>query len=177
MFEDTRQSARQAFGANDAHFVGADLTVDMDVFNYSRRSSSPMSPGVCAVYCRRSADSAHHAGASPVRLSDFRWLERPPRSGFAASAKALTMFFLEMPTAGYGLVQRQRFLHLCAERPIRAHLHVRRQNEGQLYRNHQNFIKDLMPDAAFSSGIHLVSSCGQIAKGEARHLLRAFRLL
>jgi iron complex outermembrane recepter protein len=90
---------------------------------------------------------------TPARLRfglDFRYkgLSLRPEAVFAARKSIDDVFTLETPTAGYGLFNiNGSYTYAPSDRYAHIFTFGGQNLTDKLYRNHQNFIKDLLPEA------------------------------
>lgn len=133
---------------DDARFVGADLTVDVDINRYV---GAFVNADVVSARLRGGSDLPLPR-ITPARLRaglDFRYkgLSVRPEGVFASRKSETDVYPLETPTAGYGLfnvnasytIGREHYAHIFT-------LSAANLND-RLYRNHLSFIKDLAPEA------------------------------
>ena len=125
------------------------MTVDVDINNYL---GAFFIGDVVSARLRDEFDTPLPR-ITPARVRagiDFRYkgLSVRPEAVFAARKKAEDVFRLETPTAGYGLFNLNAS-YTYAPNDRYAHIFTfGGQNLGdKLYRNHVNFIKDLLPEA------------------------------
>jgi iron complex outermembrane receptor protein len=80
---------------------------------------------------------------------DFRWkgLSIRPEAVFVARKSPEDVFTLETPTAGYGLFNLNASYTISNERYAHIFTFGGQNLNDKLYRNHVNFIKDLLPEA------------------------------
>lgn len=139
-----------AFLQDDARFRGFDLTADFDITN---NIGAFINADI--VSARLKDIDVALPRITPARLRvglDLRYkgLSLRPEGVFAYRKDADNVFPLETPTAGYGLFNfngsyvygKQNYAHIIT---------FGLNNAGdKLYRNHQNFIKDILPEAGRS---------------------------
>ena len=139
-----------AFRQNDSRFRGFDLTADFDL---TENIGAFVNADI--VSARLKDIDIALPRITPARLRvglDFRYkgLSFRPEGVFAYRKDADNVFPLETPTAGYGLFNfngsyvygTQNYAHIFT---------FGLNNAGdKLYRNHQNFIKDILPEAGRS---------------------------
>ncbi len=137
-----------AFLQDKARFMGADVTVDVDITD----NLGAFVIGDIVSARLRDAAETPLPRITPARLRaglDFRYkgLSLRPEAVFVSRKSANDVFALETPTAGYGLFNVNASYTFARERY--AHIFTfSGQNLGdKLYRNHVNFIKDLLPEA------------------------------
>ena len=136
-----------AYQQNDSRFLGADVTVDVDVNKYLGAFF------VADAVSARLRDNFNTPlpRITPARLRlglDFRYkgLSLRPEAVFAARKKDSDVFALETPTAGYGLFNVNGSYTYSNERYAHIFTFGGQNLTDKLYRNHVNFIKDLLPE-------------------------------
>jgi iron complex outermembrane recepter protein len=137
-----------AYLQNDARFVGADVTVDFDINRYV--GAFVMGDIVSAEL--RDAANTPLPRITPARLRvgmDFRYkgLSLRPEGVFVRRKSADSVFPLETPTAGYSLFNLNGSYTYATDRYAHIFTFGGQNLNDKLYRNHQNFIKDLLPEA------------------------------
>ena len=131
---------------NDSRFKGFDLTADFDITNY-------LGAFVIAdiVSARLKDIDIAVPRITPARLRvglDFRYkgLSVRPEGFFASKKDAADTFTLETPTAGYGLFNINASYVYAKEKYAHIFTFGGSNLTDRLYRNHQNFIKDILPE-------------------------------
>jgi iron complex outermembrane receptor protein len=137
-----------AYLQDKARFVGADVTVDVDITNYL---GAFFIGDVVSARLRDSAETPLPRIA-PARARfglDFRYkgLSVRPEAVFTARKSANDVFALETPTAGYGLFNLNASYIYSTERYAHIFTFGGHNLSDKLYRNHVSFIKDLLPEA------------------------------
>ena len=137
-----------AYLQNDSRFIGADVTVDVDINNYL---GAFFIGDVVSARLRDEFDTPLPR-ITPARLRtgiDFRYkgLSVRPEAVFAARKKDGDVFALETPTAGYGLFNLNASYTFAREHYAHIFTFGGQNLNDKLYRNHVNFIKDLLPEA------------------------------
>ncbi|MEJ7849334.1 MAG: TonB-dependent receptor [Pyrinomonadaceae bacterium] len=135
-----------AYTQDNARFVGADLTVDVDINKYV---GAFFNGDVVKAELRDGGLPLPRITPARARLGlDFRYkgLSVRPEAIFVSDKKADDIFSLETPTAGYGLFNVNGSYTITNDHT--AHIFsVSSSNLGdRLYRNHLSFIKDLAPE-------------------------------
>lgn len=135
-----------AFTQDNARFVGADLTVDVDINKYF---GAFFNGDIVKAELRDSGLPLPRITPAKARLGlDFRYkgLSVRPEAVFVADKKTDDIFSLETPTAGYGLFNVNGSYTISNDHT--AHIFsVSSSNLGdRLYRNHLSFIKNLAPE-------------------------------
>jgi iron complex outermembrane receptor protein len=136
-----------AYVQNDARFLGADFTLDYELNKY-------FAPFFIAdvVSARLQQSNTPLPRITPARVRmgldiRFKGLSVRPEGVFAFNKSAVDVFPLETPTRGYGFFNANAS-YTYAHGKIAHIFTVSAQNlNDKLYRNHSNFIKDLMPEA------------------------------
>ncbi|MBA3600101.1 MAG: TonB-dependent receptor [Acidobacteria bacterium] len=136
-----------AYLQNDSRFVGADVTVDVDINNYL---GAFFIGDVVSARLRDSFDTPLPR-ITPARARfgvDFRYkgLSVRPEAVFVSRKSANDVFALETPTAGYGLFNVNASYTYATERYAHIFTFGGQNLNDKLYRNHVNFIKDLLPE-------------------------------
>ncbi len=138
-----------AYLQNNSRFIGADVTVDVDINNYL---GAFFIGDVVSARLRDEFDTPLPR-ITPARVRagiDFRYkgLSVRPEAVFAARKKADDVFRLETPTAGYGLFNlNASYTYAPNDRYAHIFTFGGQNLSDKLYRNHVNFIKDLLPEA------------------------------
>lgn len=137
-----------AYLQDKARFVGADITVDADINSYL---GAFFIGDVVSARLRDSLDTPLPR-ITPARIRvglDFRYkgLSVRPEGIFVSSKDADDVFTLETPTAGYGLFNVNASYTYATERYAHIFTFGGQNLNDKLYRNHVNFIKDLLPEA------------------------------
>ncbi|MDQ3321829.1 MAG: TonB-dependent receptor [Acidobacteriota bacterium] len=137
-----------AYLQDKARFVGADVTVDVDINNYL---GAFFIGDVVSARLRDSIDTPLPR-ITPARARvgiDFRYkgLSVRPEAVFVSRKSANNVFALETPTAGYGLLNVNASYTYATERYAHIFTFGGQNLNDKLYRNHLNFIKDLLPEA------------------------------
>jgi len=137
-----------AYLQNDSRFVGADVTVDADITKYLGAYF------IGDVVSARLRDSANTPlpRITPARARfgvDFRYkgLSVRPEAVFVSRKSTNDVFRLETPTAGYGLFNLNASYIFSTDRYAHLFTFGGQNLNDKLYRNHVNFIKDLLPEA------------------------------
>ena len=135
-----------AYTQDNARFMGADLTVDVDINKYV---GAFFNGDIVKAELRDGNLPLPRITPARARLGlDFRYkgLSVRPEAIFVADKKADDIFSLETPTAGYGLFNVNGSYTITNDNT--AHIFsVSSSNLGdRLYRNHLSFIKDLAPE-------------------------------
>lgn len=135
-----------AYTQENARFVGADLTVDVDINKYV---GAFFNGDIVKAELRDSNLPLPRITPAKARFGlDFRYkgLSVRPEAIFVADKTADDIFSLETPTAGYGLFNVNGSYTISNDHT--AHIFsVSSSNLGdRLYRNHLSFIKDLAPE-------------------------------
>lgn len=134
------------FTQDNARFVGADLTVDVDINKYVGAFFNGD-----IVKAKLKAGDIPLPRITPARARvglDFRYkgLTIRPEAVFVGDKKADDVFTLETPTAGYGLFNINGSYTISSDH-ISHIFTVSGSNLGdRLYRNHLSFIKNLAPE-------------------------------
>lgn len=133
---------------NDSRFVGADVSVDVDVNKYL---GAFFIGDVVSARLRDSLETPLPR-ITPARLRiglDFRYkgLSVRPEGVFVTRKKTGDVFALETPTAGYGLFNISGSYTRSNEHYAHIFTFGGQNLTDRLYRNHVNFIKDLLPEA------------------------------
>jgi iron complex outermembrane receptor protein len=136
-----------AYLQDDSRFVGADISVDVDLNNYW---GAFFVADVVSARLRDGFDTPLPR-ITPARLRiglDFRYkgLSIRPEGVFAAGKYSGDVFALETPTAGYGLFNVNGSYAYSTERYAHVFTFGGQNLNDKLYRNHVNFIKDLLPE-------------------------------
>ncbi len=137
-----------AYFQNDARFVGADVTADFDIHKYF---------GAFVIADFVNAELRTENGnlplprITPARLrigGDFRYkgLSVRPELNFVAKKGLNNIFPLETPTDGYSLFNLNGSYTYATEHYAHIFTFGGTNLSDKLYRNHQNFIKDLLPE-------------------------------
>lgn len=130
----------------NARFVGADLTVDVDINKYL---GAFINGDVVRAELRETGLPLPRITPARARIGlDFRYkgLSVRPEAVFVADKNVDDIFTLETPTAGYGLFNVNGSYTISNDHT--AHIFsVSSSNLGdRLYRNHLSFIKNLAPE-------------------------------
>lgn len=136
-----------AFQQNDARFVGADLSAD-----YSFNDYFGMFVAADIVKARLKDIDTPLPRITPARFrigGDFRYkgLSLRPEGVFAGRKDADDVFPLETPTAGYALFNVNGSYTYATEHYAHIFTFGGQNLTNRLYRNHVNFIKDILPEA------------------------------
>ncbi|HXG83165.1 MAG TPA: TonB-dependent receptor [Pyrinomonadaceae bacterium] len=136
-----------AYLQDEARFVGADVTVDVDINDYL---GAFFIGDVVSARLRDSVDTPLPR-ITPARARvglDFRYkgLSVRPEAVFVSRKSANDVFALETPTAGYGLFNVNASYTYAKERYAHIFTFGGQNLNDKLYRNHVNFIKDLLPE-------------------------------
>ncbi len=128
--------------------MGADVTVDVDITN----NVGAFFIGDVVSARLRDSLKTPLPRITPARIRaglDFRYkgLSVRPEAVFAARKSANDVFALETPTAGYGLFNVNASYTYATERYAHVFTFSGQNLSDKLYRNHVNFIKDLLPEA------------------------------
>jgi iron complex outermembrane receptor protein len=137
-----------AYLQDKARFMGADLTVDVDITN---NLGAFVIGDVVSARLRDSLETPLPR-ITPARLRaglDFRYkgLSLRPEAVFVSRKNANDVFALETPTAGYGLFNVNASYTYATGRYAHIFTFSGHNLGDKLYRNHVNFIKDLLPEA------------------------------
>lgn len=137
-----------AYLQDKARFMGADVTVDVDITN---NLGAFFIGDVVSARLRDSLETPLPR-ITPARLRaglDFRYkgLSVRPEAVFASRKSAEDVYALETPTAGYGLFNVNASYTYSTEHYAHIFTFSGHNLGDKLYRNHVNFIKDLMPEA------------------------------
>jgi iron complex outermembrane receptor protein len=137
-----------AYLQDKARFVGADITVDVDINNYL---GAFFIGDVVSARLRDTIDTPLPR-ITPARARfglDFRYkgLSIRPEAVFVSRKSASNVFALETPTAGYGLFNVNASYTYATEHYAHIFTFGGQNLNDKLYRNHVNFIKDLLPEA------------------------------
>lgn len=131
-----------------SRFIGADISVEGDINKYLGAYF------IGDVVSARLRDSAATPlpRITPARARfgvDFRWkgLSLRPETVFVARKSPEDVFKLETPTAGYGLFNLNASYTISNEHFAQIFTFGGQNLTDKLYRNHVNFIKDLLPEA------------------------------
>jgi iron complex outermembrane recepter protein len=136
-----------AFLQNDARYKGADLSADYRFNDYFG-----MFVAADIVSARLKDIDTPLPRISPARLrigGDFRYkgLSIRPEGVFAGRKSLDNVFPLETPTAGYALFNVNGSYTYFSERYAHIFTFGGQNLTDRLYRNHVNFIKDILPEA------------------------------
>ncbi|MEZ5344746.1 MAG: TonB-dependent receptor [Pyrinomonadaceae bacterium] len=136
-----------AFSQDDARYVGADLSADYQFNDYFG-----MFVAADIVNARLKDPDIALPRITPARFrigGEFRYkgLSVRPEGVFAASKKADNIFPLETPTAGYGVLNINGSYTYYSARYAHIFTFGAQNLTDRLYRNHVNFIKDILPEA------------------------------
>ena len=135
------------FTQNDSRYVGADASLDFDINRYV---------GAFVVADTVSADlteiNVPLPRITPPRLRvgldlHYKGLTVRPEAAFVGKRDASDIFLLETPTAGYGLLNVNGSYAFVTGRAAHILTFGGQNLTDKLYRNHVNFIKDLVPEA------------------------------
>ena len=136
-----------AFVQADARYVGADASLEADVNDYF---------GIFLVGDIVDAE-LKSPGFSPPRIAparlrtgvDFRYkgLSVRPEAVFVAERGAGDIFPLESPTDGYNLLNISGSYSFVANKTVHIFTFGGQNLTDELYRNHSNFLKDIVPQA------------------------------
>jgi iron complex outermembrane receptor protein len=137
-----------AYLQDKARFVGADVTVDVDITN---NLGAFVIGDIVSARLRDTAETPLPR-ITPARLRaglDFRYkgLSVRPEAVFVSRKSANDVFALETPTAGYGLFNVNASYTYSTEHYAHIFTFSGHNLGDKLYRNHVNFIKDLLPEA------------------------------
>jgi iron complex outermembrane receptor protein len=137
-----------AYLQDKARFMGADITVDVDITN---NLGAFVIGDVVSARLRDSLETPLPR-ITPPRLRaglDFRYkgLSLRPEAVFVSRKSESDVFALETPTAGYGLFNVNASYTYATERYAHIFTFSGHNLGDKLYRNHVNFIKDLLPEA------------------------------
>lgn len=135
-----------AFVQDNAKFTGADASVDVDVTDW-------LGAYVNADYVKA---ELKHTDIPLPRITpargrvglDFRYkgLSIRPEAVFVGARKLDDVFFLETPTAGYGLFNLNASYSFVKGNSTHTIFFASSNLGDRLYRNHLSFIKDLAPE-------------------------------
>jgi iron complex outermembrane receptor protein len=136
-----------AYLQNDARYVGADLSVD-----YTFNTYFGMFAAADVVKARLKNIDTPLPRITPARFrlgGDFRYkgLSVRPEGVFAGRKSADEVFPLETPTAGYVLFNVNGSYTYSTESYAHVFTFGAQNLTNRLYRNHVNFIKDILPEA------------------------------
>jgi iron complex outermembrane receptor protein len=137
-----------AYLQDDSRFVGADVTVDVDINSYL---GAFFIGDVVSARLRDSFETPLPR-ITPARARfgiDFRYkgLSVRPEAVFVSRKDSSDVFQLETPTAGFGLFNLNASYTYATERYAHIFTFGGQNLNDKLYRNHVNFIKDLLPEA------------------------------
>ena len=137
-----------AYLQNDSRFVGADVTVDVDINKYL----GAFFIGDVVSARLRDAVNTPLPRITPARARfgvDFRYkgLSVRPEAVFVSRKSPEDVFALETPTAGYGLFNINASYTFSTEHYAHIFTLSGQNLNDELYRNHVSFIKDLLPEA------------------------------
>jgi len=135
-----------AYQQDDARFMGADVTVDVDIHKYV---GGFFIADIVKAELREGNVPLPRITPARARIGlDFRYkgLSLRPEAVFVADKELDNVFVLETPTAGYGLFNLNASYTVSNEH--RAHIFSLGSTNlsDRLYRNHLSFIKDLAPE-------------------------------
>ena len=135
-----------AFQQNDSRFIGADLTIDTD---FTRYLGAFVNADI--VNARLKEIDVPLPRITPARVRaglDFRYkgLSLRPEAVFASGKDLDDVFTLETPTAGYTLFNVNGSYVYGTEKYAHIFTFSGTNLGDRLYRNHQNFIKDILPE-------------------------------
>lgn len=137
-----------AYLQDDSRFVGADVSVDVDINKYL----GAFFIGDVVSARLRDAAATPLPRITPARARfgvDFRYegLSVRPEAVFVSRKSANDVFALETPTAGYGLLNVNASYTFSTEHYAHIFTFGGQNLNDKLYRNHVSFIKDLLPEA------------------------------
>lgn len=135
-----------AFQQNDSRFIGADLAIDTDFTSYLGAFVN-----ADIVNARLKEIDIPLPRIPPARIRaglDFRYrgLSVRPEAVFASRKDVDDIFTLETPTAGYTLFNVNGSYVYGMEKYAHIFTFSATNLGDRLYRNHQNFIKDILPE-------------------------------
>ena len=135
-----------AYFQNDSRFTGFDLTADFDITNYL---GAFVNADIVSARLKDIDVSVPRIQPARLRVGlDFRYkgLSIRPEALFASRRDADDVFTLETPTAGYGLFNINGSYVYAKEKYAHIFTFGTTNLGDKLYRNHQNFIKDILPE-------------------------------
>ncbi len=137
-----------AYFQNNAKFVGADVTADFDIHKYF---GAFVIADFVSANLQTTDGSPSLPRITPARLrlgGDFRYkgLSVRPELTFVGKKDLNNIFPLETPTAGYGIFNINGSYTYATDHYAHIFTFGGANLTDKLYRNHQNFIKDLLPE-------------------------------
>ena len=137
-----------AYFQNDARFFGADVTADFDIHKYF---GAFVTADIVNANLQNGNGNPSLPRITPARLrvgGDFRYkgLSVRPDITFVAKKDLDNIFPLETPTEGYRLFNVSGSYTYSTEHYAHIFTFGGVNLTDKLYRNHQNFIKDLLPE-------------------------------
>ncbi len=130
----------------DSRFTGFDLSADFDITNYL---GAFVSADIVSARLKNSDIAVPRIQPARLRLGlDMRYkgLSVRPEVLFASKKNLDNTFTLETPTAGYGLFNVNASYVYAKEKYAHIFTLGGTNLTDKLYRNHQNFIKDILPE-------------------------------
>jgi len=131
---------------NDSRFRGFDLTADFDITNYL---GAFVNADIVSARIKNIDVAVPRIQPARLRVGlDFRYkgLSLRPEALFASKKDTDDVFTLETPTAGYGLFNINGSYVYAKEKYAHIFTFGSTNLGDKLYRNHQNFIKDILPE-------------------------------
>lgn len=137
-----------AYFQNNARFVGADVTADFDIHKYF---GAFVIADFVDAKLRTTNGNPSLPRITPARLrigGDFRYkgLSVRPELTFVAKKDLNNIFPLETPTASYSLFNLNGSYTYSTDHYAHIFTFGGTNLGDKLYRNHQNFIKDILPE-------------------------------
>lgn len=135
-----------AYFQEDSRFTGFDFTADFDVAKYL---GAFVSADIVSARLKNSDIAVPRIQPARIRLGldiKYKGLSVRPEVLFASKKALDNTFTLETPTAGYGLFNLNASYVYAKEKYAHIFTVGGSNLTDKLYRNHQNFIKDILPE-------------------------------